>query len=264
MGFYVPTIERVNILGVGVSAIHLAQAVQIIEAWMARAERHYVCITNTFNIMECQRHADLRRLYNRAGLVTPDGMPLVWLMRLAGRRDVGRVYGPDLMLALCACSAAQPYRHYFYGGTSAVMEALQANLRRQFPTLDIVGHATPPFRPLTAEEDAQITDAINASHADIVWVGLGSTKQERWMVEHRERLTAPVLIGVGAAFDFLSGRKPQAPRWIRNRGFEWLFRLASEPRRLWRRYLINAPLFVLLVALQKLGLRHYALNDDPE
>lgn len=251
---------RVNILGVGVSAINMATALEIIEGWIARRESHYVCVTGVHGVMESQRDESLRRIHNQAGLVTPDGMPLVWLSRLRGFHQVDRVYGPDLMLALCERSVDLGYRHFFYGGAEGVPEQLAAVLQGRFPGLRVVGTYSPPFRPLTPEEDREMVRMINGANPDIVWVGLSTPKQERWMAEHVGRLTAPVLIGVGAAFDFHPGRKPQAPRWMQRAGLEWLFRLLTEPRRLWRRYLINNPLFIALVVLEMLGLRRYPLR----
>jgi len=254
----VQKVHRANILGVGVSALNMTMALEVIEGWIERREPHYVCVTGVHGVMESQRDENLRRIHNRAGLVTPDGMPLVWLSRLQGFRHVERVYGPDLMLALCERSAAKGYRHFFYGGAEGVPEQLASVLQKRFPGLQVAGTFSPPFRPLTPEEDDQIIQMINEAAPDIVWVGLSTPKQERWMAEHVGRLTAPVLIGVGAAFDFLTGRKPQAPRWMQRAGLEWLFRLLTEPRRLWRRYLINNPLFVALVVLQALGVRRDA------
>jgi len=251
---------RVNILGVGISAINMAMALEIIEGWIARREPHYVCVTGVHGVMESQRDRQLRRIHNQAGLVTPDGMPLVWLSWLKGHRHVDRVYGPDLMLAFCERSVTRGYRHFFYGGAEGVPEQLAANLRRRFPGLKVVGIYSPPFRPLTPEEDEQVVQMINQAAPDIVWVGLSTPKQERWMAAHVGRVKAPVLIGVGAAFDFLAGRKRQAPRWMQRSGLEWLFRLLTEPRRLWKRYLINNPLFVLLVLVQAMGLRRYSLE----
>jgi N-acetylglucosaminyldiphosphoundecaprenol N-acetyl-beta-D-mannosaminyltransferase len=253
-------VPRANILGVGVSALNMAMALEIIEGWIERREPHYVCVTGVHGVMESQRDGELRRIHNRAGLVTPDGMPLVWLSRLQGFHHVERVYGPDLMLALCERLAAKGYRHFFYGGAEGVPEQLASVLQKRFPGLQVAGTFSPPFRSLTADEDDRIVQMINAAAPDIVWVGLSTPKQKRWMAGHRERLTAPVLIGVGAAFDFLTGRKPQAPRWMQRAGLEWLFRLLTEPRRLWRRYLINNPLFVALVVLQALGVRRYGLE----
>jgi len=250
----------VNILGVGISAINMDIALETIEDWIAHHDPHYVCVTGVHGVMESQRDEHLRRIHNQAGLVTPDGMPLVWLSRLKGHRHVDRVYGPDLMVALCERSGVRRYRHFFYGGAEGVPEQLVANLRRRFPELQVAGAHSPPFRPLTPEEDEQAVQMINQAAPDIVWVGLSTPKQERWMAAHVGRVEAPVFIGVGAAFDFLAGRKRQAPRWMQRNGLEWLFRLLTEPRRLWRRYLVNNPLFVLLVLAQALGLRRYSLE----
>jgi N-acetylglucosaminyldiphosphoundecaprenol N-acetyl-beta-D-mannosaminyltransferase len=170
-----------------------------------------------------------------------------------GFRHVERVYGPDLMLAVCEHSAKRGYRHFFYGGAPGVTEKLAVQLRSRFPGLQVAGTYSPPFRPLTPEEDREVVERINSSQPDIVWVGIGAPKQERWMAEHVGRLCAPVLIGVGAAFDFHGGLKKQAPRWMQKSGLEWSFRLMSEPRRLWRRYLVNNPFFLWLIFLQALG-----------
>jgi N-acetylglucosaminyldiphosphoundecaprenol N-acetyl-beta-D-mannosaminyltransferase len=248
-------------LGVGVSAINLAQVLGIIDGWIARRQQHYVCITGVHGIMESQRDEGLRRIHNEAGLVTPDGMPLVWLSRLHGQGHVARVYGPDLMLALCEHSLLRGYKHFFYGGGEGVPDLLANNLRRRFPGLWVVGGYSPPFRPLSGAEDERVVAAINEAAPDIVWIGLSTPKQERWMTEHVGQLTAPVLIGVGAAFDFHSGLKKQAPRWMQRSGLEWLYRLATEPKRLWRRYLVNNPLFVLRVLQQALGLRRYRMIE---
>jgi N-acetylglucosaminyldiphosphoundecaprenol N-acetyl-beta-D-mannosaminyltransferase len=248
---------RVNVLGVGVSAINMAQALETIEGWISRGDRRYVCVSGVHGIMESQSDPVLRDIHNSAGLVTPDGMPLVWLSRMHGYEHVERVYGPDLMLALCARSESCGYRHFLYGGAGDVPELLTARLQQRFPRLNVVGRYSPPFRPLTDEEDAEVVRMINESGADIVWVGLSTPKQERWMREHVGRLDAAALIGVGAAFDFHAGVKKQAPRWMQRNGLEWLFRLGSEPRRLWKRYLINNPRFVYGVLLQATKLRRY-------
>jgi N-acetylglucosaminyldiphosphoundecaprenol N-acetyl-beta-D-mannosaminyltransferase len=213
--------------------------------------------------MESQRDENLRRVLNSAGLVTPDGMPLVWLSRLHKFKHVERVYGPDLMLALCERSVSKGYRHFLYGGVEGVPERLAGVLQRRFPGLRVVGAYSPPFRPFRDEEDERVVQMLNEADPDIIWVGLSTPKQERWMADHVNRVTSPVLIGVGAAFDFHSGRKKQAPRWMQRSGLEWLFRLVTEPRRMWRRYLINNPLFVLLVMRQLLGLKRYPDPGSP-
>ena len=250
---------RVDILGVGVSAINMAEALAIIDGWIQERAPRYVCVTDAHGVVAGHRDERLRAIQHRAGLVTPDGMPLVWLCRLAGHQDVGRVYGPDLMLALCEHSLARGYRHFFYGGGEGVAEQLAARLSRRFPGLAVAGTFSPPFRRLTKEEDDEIVRRIGDSGADIVWIGLGTPKQELWMADHVERMEAAVLIGVGAAFDFHSGRKRQAPYWIQRSGFEWLFRLATEPRRLWRRYLGTVPAFIVLMLMQKFRIVKFSI-----
>jgi N-acetylglucosaminyldiphosphoundecaprenol N-acetyl-beta-D-mannosaminyltransferase len=235
---------RIDILGVRVSAINMEMALEDISSWVTESAREYVCVTNVHGVMESQRDDILRRIHNEAGLVTPDGMPIVWLSRLYGYHHVTRVYGPDLMLALCARSLQACYRHYFYGGGPGIAEQLAACLQARFPGLRVVGTYSPPFRPLTLEEREDVAAKINEANPHLVWVGLGTPKQEYWMYDFRPRLTAPVLLGVGAAFDFHAGIKPQAPAILQRAGLEWLFRLCVEPRRLWRRYLRNNPLFI--------------------
>lgn len=246
-------LPRTNILGVGVSAITMTMALDIINNWIVQRAHEYVTVTGVHGVMESQRHTHIKKIHNEAGLVTPDGMPLVWLSRLYGHNHVERVYGPDLMLALCERSVE--HKHFFYGGGEGVPDLLAVRLGERFPRLRVVGTYSPPFRALTESEDESVVKMINGAEPDIVWVGLGTPKQELWMADHRNKLDAPVLIGVGAAFDFLAGLKRQAPRWMQRAGLEWFFRLMCEPRRLWRRYLINNPLFVVYVLLQLSGLR---------
>ncbi len=242
-----------DILGLHVSAVTMPDVLETIDGWIARRERRYVCVSNVHSVMESWDDPALRRIHNEAGLVTPDGMPLVWISRLRGQRHVRRVYGPDLMLALCAHSVPRGYRHLLYGGDAGVADSLAERLQERFPGLTIADTYAPPLRPLTPEEDTAVVARINAAQPDVVWVGLGMPKQERWMHDHVGRLTAPALIGVGAAFDFHAGLKPQAPRWMQRAGLEWLFRLAVEPHRLWKRYLYHNPRFVWFVLLQSLG-----------
>jgi N-acetylglucosaminyldiphosphoundecaprenol N-acetyl-beta-D-mannosaminyltransferase len=258
-----PTRERVNVLGVGVDPVSQARALATIEQWIATGDRQYVCVSGIHGVMESQRDESIRAIHNAAGMVVPDGMPLVWLSRLHGFREVERVYGPDLLLACCSRSLASGFRHFFYGGGPGVPERLIERLNARFPGLCVAGGFSPPFRALTSEEDLALVRRINEAQPDIVWVGLSTPKQERWMWEHRGRLEAPVFIGVGAAFDFHAGLKRQAPRWMQRNGLEWVFRLLTEPRRLWRRYLRNNPVFVWNVLLQGLGLRHYEVQDGP-
>lgn len=255
------TAARCPVLGVGISAVNLEMAVAMIDRWIERRERQYVCVTGVHGVIESQLDSELKRIHNRAGLVTPDGMPMVWLNRLRGNGHVGRVYGPDLMLAVCQQAAERGHRMYLYGGADGVGELLEQRLGERFAGLQIVGRYCPPFRALSPAEDQQIVDQINASGADIVWVGLSTPKQERWMARHRDQLHASVLIGVGAAFDFHAGLKRQAPRWIQKSGLEWLFRLACEPRRLAKRYLRNNPLFLSYLLMEWLHLRNFRLGE---
>jgi N-acetylglucosaminyldiphosphoundecaprenol N-acetyl-beta-D-mannosaminyltransferase len=247
---------RVNILGTRVSAINMPQALDVIDSWMSAGGSQYACVTPAHAVMDGFWNPEVRGWINRAGMATPDGMGIVWLLRAKGYPAVSRVYGPDLMLAACRRGLEAGRRHFFYGGEHGVGEALAARLSEAFPGLQVSGTFSPPFRPLTDEEDAAAVGRINDSRSDILWIGIGSPRQERWMAEHAGRVNAPVMIGVGAAFDFLSGRKRQAPRWIQRAGAEWFFRLACEPRRLWRRY-AQYPLFVLLVLLQSLRISRY-------
>ena len=251
-------------LGVGVHATTMPGAVGTIARWVAAREARYVCVSGVHGVMESQRDAALRGIHNAAGLVTMDGMPLVWLGRLAGHADADRVYGPDLMLAVCAALAPHGGRHFFYGATDDVLARLTRRLRERVPGLVVAGTYAPPFRPLTPEEDADVVARINAADPHVVWVGLSTPKQERWMAAHVGRVRGAVLIGVGAAFDFHAGVKPQAPRWMQRAGLEWLFRLACEPRRLGPRYLVNNPRFVWSIVRQALGDRRYGPLRDSE
>lgn len=249
-------VPRANILGVLISPTNMRQAMGTIGSWIANRDPHYVTVTPAHAVMDAYGDPELRRIFNASGMTTPDGMAIVWLLRLRGYSNVARVYGPDLMLETCRAGLAPGYRHFLYGGDKRVADALAGNLRARFPGLQIAGTHTPPFRDLTTEEDNTTVEAINAARPDIVWVGLSTPKQERWMAAHLGRIEAPVMIGVGAAFDFLSGTKPQAPRWMQRSGLEWLFRLATEPRRLWPRYR-QYPGFLLLATLQLLRLRRF-------
>jgi N-acetylglucosaminyldiphosphoundecaprenol N-acetyl-beta-D-mannosaminyltransferase len=247
---------RVDILGVRVSAVHLEQALTTIAGWIERRDPHYVCVTPAHVIMDCHWNPELRPLLNRSGMTTPDGMSIVWLLKMMGHRSVERVYGADLMMETCRRGLAFGWRHFFYGGREDTAERLAGRLSARLPGLQIAGMYAPPFRPLSDAEEREVRQRIDSSRADLIWVGISSPKQEQWMARNTGKVSAPVLIGVGAAFDFLSGRKRQAPRWMQRGGMEWLFRLATEPRRLWRRY-AQYPLFGLLVLAQLTGLRKY-------
>lgn len=251
---------RVNVLGVGVSALNLDSAVTFVAEALERKAKGYVCVTGVHGVSEAQNDPAFRRILNGAFLNTPDGMPMVWMGRLQGFRQMSRVYGPDLMLRVCEMSQATGFTHFLYGGGPGVAEDLKRRLVEQFPRLKIVGTYTPPFRALTSEEEAELVRQVGALKPDIVWVGLSTPKQEKFMVEYVPKLEATLFFGVGAAFDFHAGRVRQAPRWMQRSGLEWLFRLGCEPRRLWKRYLKNNPVFVLRALGQLSGLRKYPLE----
>jgi N-acetylglucosaminyldiphosphoundecaprenol N-acetyl-beta-D-mannosaminyltransferase len=255
---------RVNILGVGISPITPEIALTQIEDWIANNDRQYISVCNVHVVMECQQDASFRQAVNNAGLATPDGMPLVWLANRDSEQLVKRVYGPDLMLAVCESSVERSYKHFFYGGAEGVPEMLAEEMKNRFPGLQVVGAFSPPFRELSTEEENKIIEMINHADPDIIWVGLGTPKQDLWMAKNRPRLSAPVMIAVGAAFDFHTKRVAQAPMWMQQAGLEWLFRLSQEPGRLWHRYLVYNPLFILKVIEQRLNLRRYELEYTPD
>lgn len=256
--------KRINVLGVGISAITPQRALQHIAGWVESGERHYVCVCAVHTVMECQRDPELRGMVNRASLSVPDGMPLVWISRFRGQPHVRRVYGPDLMLSFCELAARRGYTNYLVGGAPGQPEVLARRLVERFPDLLIVGGVATPVRPLSAAENDRIIESINDAGPDVVWVGMGTGYQERWIAQNRHRLRAPVLIGVGAAFDMHSKRVRQAPAWMQRSGLEWFFRLMQEPLRLWRRYLLGNPLFVYRLLLQQMGVRSYPEPEEPE
>ena len=236
--------ERISILGVPVSAVNIPAAVDRVASWIDKREARYVCVPDVYNVMLAQENPALMAALRGADMVAPDGQPLSWLGRWLGH-DVSRVCGPDLLTAICARSASQGWRHYFYGGAEGVAKELAARLSALHDGLIVAGYDSPPFRSPTDDEKAIAIAKIKASRPNIIWVGLGCPKQELWMHEHIELLDNSILIGVGAAFDFHTGRVRRAPSWMRENGLEWLHRLISEPRRLWRRYILFAPKFVV-------------------
>lgn len=249
--------KRVNLLGVRVTAFDLPTAVAEMDSAVAGGRRAYACTCPVYTLMQGHERPEVRRALNGADWVTPDGMPVVWALRLFGAHYAGRVYGPDLMLALSALSAQRGYAQFYLGGGPGVADNLAQAMQRRIPGLRVAGTYCPPFHELVPEEEAHLLATVNASGAHILWVGLGSPKQDLWMARYRARLAPQLLVGVGAAFDFFTGRQPQAPSWMQRSGLEWLFRLSHAPRRLWRRYVIYNPRFVLQIALQLGRLRHY-------
>lgn len=247
---------RVEVVGVPMALTTYERTVSWIDATIATKRQGYVCVAATHTVMACHEDPELRAAVLGSSLTVPDGQPLVWAMRLPGHDQRARVYGPTLMERHCAHAAQNGTRIYLYGGRDpGALDTLAANLRERFPGLRIVGGWSPPFRPLSEHEEQGVVDEINASGADVVWVGIGVPKQEKWMAAMRPRLDAPVLIGVGAAFDFHAGLVPQAPPRLQRLGLEWLFRLVQEPGRLWKRYARYNPLFVLRFGAQLLRQR---------
>ena len=245
-------IREYSVLGTRVNAVQIPDVIAQMREWIARRDAcRYIAVTGMHGVTEAKHDPQLRAALASASLVVPDGMPLVWLGRRHGFALPRRVYGPELMLRFWQ-QTCSPYRHFLYGGAPGVADALAYKFQCLFPDHQIVGAFSPPYRHLTSDEDQEICSVINDSKPDIVWIGLGTPKQERWMRDHQDRLTAPVLVGVGAAFDFHAGRIRSAPPWMGEHGLEWLFRLIQEPRRLWRRYLLRGSEFTALAILELL------------
>lgn len=254
-------IPRFEVLTVNVSAVQIPETVERMRRWiLSRRKVHYIAVTGMHGVMEAQRDRRFERILNTADLVVPDGMPLVWLGRWHGHALARRVYGPELMETFCKETGTQ-FTHFFYGGGPGTGRRLGEALGRRFG-IRSAGDYSPPFRPLTAEEDAEVIAMIERAAPDILWIGLSTPKQERWMYEHRDKLTVPVIVGVGAAFDFHTGQLKQAPRWMREHGLEWLFRLVAEPRRLWRRYLVYGTQFAWCVLLQISKIKKFPVERE--
>jgi N-acetylglucosaminyldiphosphoundecaprenol N-acetyl-beta-D-mannosaminyltransferase len=244
-----------------VSAINLPQAVDILLGAIGSGKRGYVCVTGVHGVSEAQADPEFRAILNAAFLNTPDGMPMSWVGRLQGHRTMDRVYGPDLMRDLSAAGVARGAKHFYYGGKEGVAEELKRKMEEKFPGIQIVGTYTPPFRPLNESEEKELIERIAILKPDFFWVGLSTPKQERFMAQYWQKLDAKIFFGVGAAFDMHAGQVQQAPFWMQRSGLEWLFRLIVEPRRLWKRYMINNPLFLGRIALQFSGLRKYDIAN---
>jgi N-acetylglucosaminyldiphosphoundecaprenol N-acetyl-beta-D-mannosaminyltransferase len=238
-----------QILGVPISAVQITDVVRRMEDWIVNREKcHFVAFTGLHGVSEANRDPQFRSVLKSADQVVADGMPLVWLGRVHGHSMRRRVYGPELMETFCRETGSQ-YRHFFYGGAPGVADTLATHLRDRFDII-VAGTYSPPFRDLSEAEDKLVVDRVHEAAPDVLWVGLGTPKQERWMHEHRARLRVPVLLGVGAAFDLNSGRLRRAPEWMREHGLEWLFRLLIEPRRLWKRYLVTIPSVMWSISLE--------------
>lgn len=257
-------LARVNrVANLRLDPLSMSAVIGLIETWIgAGTHTHTVTLNNVDSAANSLQDADFRDAINRSSLSLPDGMPLVWFLRWKGCRHATRICGPDLFLRFCEATHHKPYRHFFYGGADGVPEALVASLRSRFPKLRVAGTYSPPFRPLTLDEDAHVIREINHSKPDVIWVGLGCPKQEKWMATHQQHLDAPVLIGVGQVFDVYSGRTRRAPAWMCNTGLEWLYRLQQEPVRLWRRYLLRDFPFLLQLIVNDLKVRRSPTGDN--
>lgn len=239
-----------DVLGVQVSAIDLARAVDLAERWIAAGEAGYICMTGVHGVMEAKRDPEFRGILNGAVVNAPDGMPMTWVGRMQGLREMDRVFGPEFMAAMCVRSVERGYRNFLCGGKPGVAEMLRAALERRFPGLQVVGTWTPPFGALTEAQAEEICARVRRARPHIVWVGLSTPKQERFMARYAERLGAPLLAGVGAAFDYHAGLIRDCPRWVKRAGLQWVHRLMQDPRRLGRRYLRNNPAFLWHIAQQ--------------
>ncbi len=249
--------KKYAVLRVFVCETNIGDVIRAIEEAIQKDEKIYISTCPVSTIMACQRDPNVLTSVNAADIVVPDGVPVALLGRIGGYKKTRRVYGPALMQEVCKVSALKGYRHFFYGAQEHVLDNLENRLKRKFNGLLVAGRFSPPYRILSEKEKRDCVDMINQARPHIVWVGLGSPKQDVWMYENRGKIKAPVMIGVGAAFDFISGNKLQAPRFVSAIGLEWFFRLCCEPRRLWKRYLIDNSLFLVYLVSEKLGLRFY-------
>lgn len=252
--------NRVNVLGVGLSVLNLKTALDAIGDAIRSRRKGYICVTGVHGVMEAQSDEAFRRILNGAFLCTPDGMPMVWMGKIRGHHGMSRVYGPDLMLDVCAEGEKNSWRHFFYGGADGIADKLAARLKERFPKMEVVGTYTPPFRPLSADEEKALQETIRTARPDIFWVGLSTPKQEKFMAAYLDKLDTTLMVGVGAAFDFHSGQVKQAPRWMQRSGLEWFYRLCQEPRRLAKRYFTNNPRFAWKILGQLSGLKKYSLE----
>lgn len=253
--------QHVNILGTGIGAVNYARVLDQVAQWITEGSRgRYVCVTGVHGVMEGFRNEPIRAVHNQADLCVPDGMPLVWVGRRRGHTDMSRVYGPELMLRILSLARQHGWSSFYYGGAPGVAADLAARMEQRFPGLKTAGTYTPPYRPLADTEMQDVIRMLNDAQPDILWIGLSTPKQELLMAALQQQVRAKVMFGVGAAFDFHTGRLKQAPAWMQAHGLEWLFRLGVEPRRLWRRYFRNNPSFLFHIMLQSLGVRRYPLE----
>ncbi len=255
--------SSIEILGTRVDMVQIPDIIRYMEAWInGNNLHHYIVVSNADSVVRSRFSSEMKRAVNNSSLSIPDGFPLVLLGRLNGHHLAQRAYGPDLTSNFLTTTENKGYTHFFYGATEDTLNKLLKNIKNRFPRLKISGFYAPPFRKLTLAEDAEVVKMINRISPSVLWVGIGCPKQEIWMYEHKDKLNVPVMVGIGAAFDYLAGTKLQAPQWIRNNGFEWLFRLITEPRRLWRRYLINNCIFLYYIAKEMISKNVYPYKKN--
>lgn len=251
------TLDRFNVLGVSVSITNMQNAMDVADDLIRAGRRGYICVTGVHGVMESQSDEDLLHTHNESLLTVPDGMPLVWLGKLQGHNNIGRVYGPDFMIELSRRAVERQYKVFLYGGAPGVAQDLKLSLETKCPGLKVVGTHTPPFRPLNEAEELDLIGQVAECKPDIMWVGLSTPKQERFMAKYLPLLSCNLLVGVGAAFDIHTGRIADSPALLKKCGLQWLHRLFQEPKRLWRRYLFNNPRFLYAVGRQLIGLSRY-------
>jgi N-acetylglucosaminyldiphosphoundecaprenol N-acetyl-beta-D-mannosaminyltransferase len=256
--------EKVNVLGVGVHAVNMHSTTTTLDSHLRTDAKGYVCLTGVHGIMEVQRDSALRSVFAEALLVAPDGMPTVWMGHWQGFHKMERVFGPDLMLEIIGHKEFRNRVHFFCGGEPGVAENLREEMTRRFPWVKIAGTFTPPFRQMTSKEESDFAEKVRLLQPDIIWVGLSTPKQELFMAHYLPLLDTKLMIGVGAAFLFHTGAIRDSPLWVKRAGLQWVHRLIQEPARLWKRYLVNNPLFIFLILLQFGGSKRYKLEPKSE
>ena len=254
------SIDQVNVLGVGVHAVDLQRAALIMETQLRERKKGYVCLAGVHGIMEAQRSQQLRVIFAEASLVAPDGMPIVWMSHLQGFSATKRVFGPDFMTDVMSKPEFCNCVHFLCGGENGVADKLRDEMLRRFPWIKIAGTYSPPFRPMTNKEEEAFIATVRELQPDIIWVGLSTPKQERFMAYYLPFLDTTLMVGVGAAFLFHTGAIRDSPEWVKRAGMQWLHRFLQEPTRLWKRYLLNNPPFVVYAFMQIIGLKEYAME----